>query len=141
MSVGFDDIAEIKSGYDPAPERSFSLPSRFYIEPGCLEFEKRAIFQRSWQFVCHMEKLTEPGSYIAFDIQGQSVFAVRDGDGVLRAFYNVCRHRAHELAVGRQAAPKSSPAPTMPGPIRSTAACVRCGVRNTSRISTRPTSA
>jgi len=100
MSVGLDDIAEIKSGYDPAPERSFSLPSRFYIEPGCMEFEKRAIFQRSWQFVCHMEKLAEPGSYIAFDIQGQSVFAVRDGDGVLRAFYNVCRHRAHELLSG-----------------------------------------
>ena len=100
MTIGLRDIEEIRSGFDAEAARSYSLPSRFYIEPGCLDFEKRAIFHRSWQFVCHTEKLKEPGSYIAFDVQGQSVCAVRDADGILRAFYNVCRHRAHELLSG-----------------------------------------
>lgn len=100
MSVTLRDIEEIKSGFDPVAARSYSLPSRFYIEPDSLEFEKRAIFHRSWQFVCHGEKLKGPGSYIAFDVQGQSIVALRDGEGTLRAFYNVCRHRAHELLSG-----------------------------------------
>lgn len=100
MSVELRDIADIGAGFDPAAERSYSLSKRCYVEPHYLEFEKQAIFYRSWQFVCHAEKLAEPGRYIAFDVQGRSVFAVRDQDGELRAFYNVCRHRAHELLAG-----------------------------------------
>jgi phenylpropionate dioxygenase-like ring-hydroxylating dioxygenase large terminal subunit len=45
--------------------------------------------------------LREPGQYVAADIQGQSVFVVRGEDGALRAFYNVCKHRAHELVWGK----------------------------------------
>ncbi len=94
------ELERIRSGYDPVPERSYSLDAACYREPRFFELDRRAIFHRSWQFLCHAEKLREPGSYLAADIQGQSVFAVRDAKGDLRAFYNVCRHRGHEVLRG-----------------------------------------
>ena len=94
------DLERIRSGYDPVPERSFSLDAACYVEPRFFELDRRAIFHRSWQFLCHAEKLRQAGSYLAADILGQGVVAVRDTKGVLRAFYNVCRHRGHELLRG-----------------------------------------
>jgi len=94
------DLTQISSGYDPVPERSYSLDAACYREPRFFEFDRRAIFHRSWQFLCHAEKLRQPGSYVAADIQGQSVFAARDNKGALHAFYNVCKHRGHELLQG-----------------------------------------
>ena len=93
----FDDIGH---RYDPAAEKSWSLGVECYIDPKFVDIERRSIFHRSWQFLCHGEKLREPGRFIASDVYGQSVFAVRGEDGTLRAFYNVCKHRAHELVSG-----------------------------------------
>lgn len=50
--------------------------------------------------MCHVEKVRQAGAYIAVEIAGQPVAVVRDRDGVLRAFYNVCKHRAHALLIG-----------------------------------------
>ena len=50
--------------------------------------------------MCHSEKLAEPGSYVADSVAGNPICVVRGTDGELRAFYNVCRHRAHELLSG-----------------------------------------
>lgn len=94
------DPAKLAEGYDANPARSYSLPARCYVEPAYLAAERRAIFFKSWQFVCHAERLREPGDYAAFEVQGQSLVAVLDEAGELRAFYNVCRHRAHELLKG-----------------------------------------
>ena len=49
---------------------------------------------------CHEEKLREAGSYFVKDIGGHSILLLRNIDGDLRAFYNVCQHRAHELLQG-----------------------------------------
>jgi len=65
-----------------------------------MDLERDEIFKRTWQWVCHSEKLREPGSYVTIDIAGQPICIVRDNDAVLRAFYNVCKHRAHELLRG-----------------------------------------
>ena len=92
--------AGIAAGYDPDPTRSMSLRADAYIEPHWLEIEQREIFARSWQWVCHVESLREPGSYLALEVAGMPVALVRGGDGELRAFYNVCQHRAHELLAG-----------------------------------------
>ncbi|MEM7535565.1 MAG: ring-hydroxylating oxygenase subunit alpha [Chloroflexota bacterium] len=94
------ELQSIASGYDPVPSRSFSINTQSYIDPQFLKIEQEQIFHKSWQFLCHAEKLREAGSYIATDIQGQSIFATRDADGTLRAFYNVCQHRGHELLTG-----------------------------------------
>jgi choline monooxygenase len=100
MTVSVQDLKSLRDGYDPAAARSWSLPARAYVEPGYLEAERKSIFSKSWQFVCHAEALANPGDYLTFDIQGQPLVALRDKSGVLRAFYNVCLHRAHELLSG-----------------------------------------
>jgi choline monooxygenase len=83
------------------PERSWSLPARLYTDPRMVEIEREAIFARSWQFLCHVEKLREPGSYVTGELAGKPIAAIRDGAGRVRAFYNVCRHRGHELLKGQ----------------------------------------
>ncbi len=95
-----DDIHDIAAGFDPDPARSLSLRSEAYTEARWAEADLEAIFARTWQWVCHVEKLAEPGNYVSVTIAGMPVAVVRDRDGNLRAFYNVCKHRAHELLSG-----------------------------------------
>jgi choline monooxygenase len=77
-----------------------SLRSDAYTEAKWAAADLEAIFGRTWQWICHVEKLTEPGSYVSTTVAGMPVAVVRDRDGVLRAFYNVCQHRAHLLLSG-----------------------------------------
>lgn len=93
-------FADISSGYHADPARSYSLNKTAYTESHWAEIDREAIFRRSWQWVCHAEKLRVPGSYVVADIAGQPVAVLRDREGTLRAFYNVCKHRAHELLSG-----------------------------------------
>lgn len=94
------DFAAINRGYDPSPARSLSLNAAAYTDPKWLAIEREAIFFRSWQWVCHGEKVSEPNTFYVVDVQGRSLCIVRDDRGELRAFYNVCQHRAHELLKG-----------------------------------------
>ena len=100
MTLHRSELARLREGYDPVARRSASLPAWCYSGEKYREVERQAIFHRSWQYVCHVEKLRQPGQYVAFEVQGRGVIALRDRDGKLRAFYNVCRHRAHELLKG-----------------------------------------
>ena len=79
------------------PQESFTLPASWYTDPEIFEREKEAIFYRTWQYVGHKGFFKEPGDYMTVKICDQNIFVMMGGDGVLRAFYNVCRHRAHEL--------------------------------------------
>ncbi|GIE29547.1 ring-hydroxylating oxygenase subunit alpha [Actinoplanes italicus] len=98
--VDLQDVKDIGSGYDPDPARSMSLRAAAYLDPKWLELDQRAIFGRTWQWVCHVEKLRAPGAYVATTVAGMPIAVVRDRAGELRAFFNVCKHRAHELLSG-----------------------------------------
>ncbi|GAA0384411.1 carnitine monooxygenase subunit YeaW [Microbispora corallina] len=90
----------ISAGYHPDPALSMSLHADAYTDPAWFDVDQRAIFARTWQWLCHVEKLREPGSYVTGTVAGMPIAAVRDEAGTLRAFYNVCKHRAHELLSG-----------------------------------------
>ncbi|GLY53038.1 ring-hydroxylating oxygenase subunit alpha [Lentzea sp. NBRC 102530] len=77
-----------------------SLRAEAYVDPAWSAFEDRAVFSRTWQWICHVEQLAAPGSYTASTVAGMPIVVVRDRSGELRAFYNVCKHRAHELLKG-----------------------------------------
>ncbi|HVE17350.1 MAG TPA: Rieske (2Fe-2S) protein, partial [Chthoniobacterales bacterium] len=64
------------------------------------ELEKGKVFHHSWQYVGHVSMLREPGSYISRNILDQNVLILRDRDREVRAFFNVCQHRAHQLLKG-----------------------------------------
>jgi choline monooxygenase len=80
--------------------RASSLPSRFYVEPALLEEENEKLFRRTWQPVGHAASLANPGDYVTYELAGEPLVIVRDTSGKLRAFYNVCRHRAGPPAEG-----------------------------------------
>ena len=94
------EIDHISDGYDMDAARSSTIHSDCYVDARFLDIEREQVFHKTWQFLCHEEKLRESGSYIASDVQGQGIFAMRGTDGKLRAFYNVCQHRGHELLKG-----------------------------------------
>ncbi len=82
------------------PERSYTIPASYYIDPAIYEREKRSIFYRSWNFACHVTQVAEPGSYATMKVADQNIVVMRSDKGQLGAFHNVCSHRAHELLQG-----------------------------------------
>jgi choline monooxygenase len=78
----------------PAPE---TLPARLYGDATVYETERREIFARTWQLFAHESQLPRPGDYLATNFAGYPIVAVRGDDGTIRAFHNVCRHRAGPL--------------------------------------------
>ena len=82
------------------PQSALRLPARYYLDEQFLEMEKERIFSRSWLLAGHVSQLPETGSYFTLDLLGEHLMFVRDDDGLVRGFYNVCRHRAHQLVQG-----------------------------------------
>ncbi len=92
-----------QSGPSPqagADDDAFGLPGWIYHDPEFFEAEKRAVFRPSWQLVCHLNDIPNPGDYHCLDLLGESLVAVRGEDGQVRSFHNVCRHRAARLLDG-----------------------------------------
>ncbi|MGH8262349.1 MAG: aromatic ring-hydroxylating oxygenase subunit alpha, partial [Steroidobacteraceae bacterium] len=75
----------------------YTLPAWIYHSEEFHELEKEKLFLPSWQVVCHVSELAGAGDYVAFEFFGQRGFVIRDDTGTLRAFHNVCRHRAHAV--------------------------------------------
>jgi choline monooxygenase len=69
-------------------------PSSWYSDPRILELERQTVFSRSWQMVGRAEQLREPGQYVTCDVAGEPILLLMGHHGVVRGFYNVCRHHA-----------------------------------------------
>lgn len=87
-------------GFSLDPERSYTLSAPYYRQPDILDRERDAIFFKSWIFIGHGEKVAEIGDYFTVRLFDQNILAIRAKDRRIRAFYNVCAHRAHELLQG-----------------------------------------
>ncbi|MFY0309058.1 aromatic ring-hydroxylating dioxygenase subunit alpha [Leisingera sp. D0M16] len=77
-----------------------SLEARYYTDPAIYKAELKGLLARTWQFAGHASQIPNIGDYFAFEIAGQNLFAIRGRDEVIRTFYNVCQHRAHEMVTG-----------------------------------------
>jgi glycine betaine catabolism A len=74
-----------------------TLPGRYYYESTIYEQELAHIFSEMWVCVARVERLFEIGMYRVVTVGTESVLVIRDRDGSLRAFLNVCRHRGARL--------------------------------------------
>jgi carnitine monooxygenase subunit len=83
-----------------APDENFSLPGWIYRDADFLQAEKEQVFAASWQVVCHLNDIPNPGDYHTLDFLGEPLVAVRGRDSGVKAFFNVCRHRAARLVDG-----------------------------------------
>jgi choline monooxygenase len=88
-------LSALLGAFDPALplERAHTIPSPWYFDPELYELERHTVFA-GWQAVGRLDQLRGPGSYLTAEVAGEPVAVLRDGDGTLRAFHNVCRHRA-----------------------------------------------
>ena len=77
-----------------------TLPSWAYDDAELFALEREAIHLPAWHIVCHVNELPEPGDYRTFELLGERAFVVRGQDRKIRAFHNVCRHRAHAVVEG-----------------------------------------
>jgi choline monooxygenase len=78
-----------------------TLPADAYRnDPARWEAERRTIFAKSWQFFGHDSAVGEAGAWLAETIAGYPLVVVRDEQGDLRGYHNVCRHRAGPLTDG-----------------------------------------
>lgn len=69
------------------------LPARHYTDPEVYAREVEHIFRREWIGVARADALAQPGDYVAFDLLGEPLVAVRGRDGRIRVLSRVCRHR------------------------------------------------
>lgn len=99
-TISDDDLARVSNGHHPDAARSMSLHAEAYTDELWFRADQDAVFARTWQLVCHVSTVAESGNYVATTIAGSPVVVVRDGSDELRGFYNVCKHRAHELVTG-----------------------------------------
>src|SRR5262245_55259546 len=85
--------------HDTLPlERARTVPSLCYLDPAVSAAERERIFARCWQAAGRLDQVARPGDFFTIDLGGEPVLVVRGDDGELRAFYNVCRHRAALVA-------------------------------------------
>ncbi len=74
-----------------------ALDPGYYTDAEMFDRARDQLFHRSWQFACHASVVPEPGDRHPFSIIDQDLIVVRQKDGSLRCFYNVCQHRGHTL--------------------------------------------
>jgi phenylpropionate dioxygenase-like ring-hydroxylating dioxygenase large terminal subunit len=77
-----------------APLPTATLDPRWYVDPAHYDREVERIFRREWLCVAREDQVARPGHYLAFDLLGEPLVAVRGHDGVLRVLSRVCRHRS-----------------------------------------------
>jgi len=84
------------------PDIQLTLPAWAYHSEEFHELERERLFLSSLQVVGHQSELPEAGDYVTFEFFGRRGFAVRGTDGEIRAFHNVCAHRAHAVVSGNR---------------------------------------
>lgn len=77
--------------------RRTTLPQRYYTDPGIFQAELDRFYFRSWICVGRVSEIPKPGDYFLREIGKESIVIVRGEDGVVRAFFNVCRHRGTRI--------------------------------------------
>jgi choline monooxygenase len=90
-----ENAARLEEKLTPTPE--------WYLDPAVYELELERVFAKTWQLVCPVTDVDEPGSYTTVRTDSRREFViVRDLEGKLRAYYNVCPHRGNLLVGGQR---------------------------------------
>ena len=81
----------------PMPDSARMMDSREYTDPKVFRAELERVFLDRWVWAGRGRDIAEPGAYMTYALDGESVIIVRDASGALQAHHNVCRHRGTQL--------------------------------------------
>src|SRR5260370_25131368 len=82
-------------------EKASTIPSPWYFDVRISRVENEQVFANTWQVAGRVDQVREKGQFVTAQLGEEPIVVARGEDGVLRAFYNVCRH--HAAAVVREA--------------------------------------
>jgi choline monooxygenase len=92
-SMSVQDILASYNDTAPLSEAS-TIPAPWYIDSRIAELEEQEVFSKTWQIVGRIEQVEKPGQFVTASVAGEPIVVVRGQDGILRGFFNVCRHHA-----------------------------------------------
>jgi phenylpropionate dioxygenase-like ring-hydroxylating dioxygenase large terminal subunit len=104
-AVSFDELAQrdtkpvpeflLEDGYRYLGSEPLSVDR--YVSPAFFQLEIERMWPNVWQFAAREEELLEPGDSLVYENAGRSFLLIRQDDGSVRAFHNVCLHRGMKL--------------------------------------------
>jgi choline monooxygenase len=94
----FDEVARFDPGVPL--EAAWLPPKSWYNDARFHALERDTVFRNNWLIAARSDQFAKAGDYVAGAVAGEPYVVVRGEDGALRAFYNVCRHHAAQVAVG-----------------------------------------
>lgn len=93
MAHSLDDLLSAFNDH-AALERARTIPAAWYHDPAVYQAERERVFGNCWLAAGRADQVAAPGRFFTCEIAGEPVVVVRDQEGTLHAFHNVCRHRA-----------------------------------------------
>ncbi len=93
-------------GADPASGR-FSIARANYTDRAIFDAELDRIFARCWLYVGHDTEIAKPDQFITRQVAGRSVIFLRDRNGEVRCFLNICPHRGAQICRHRDGQAKN----------------------------------
>jgi carnitine monooxygenase subunit len=85
---------------DHDPLSGMGLPGWVYHDPDFFKVEMARVIRPSWQIICHINDIPNAGDWHSLELLDENIIVIRGDDGTLRAFHNVCRHRASRIVDG-----------------------------------------
>ena len=105
MERNVRDLLDLYNPQDPL-DHAWTIPSPWYFDAGIGGLEQLSVFAKRWQMVGRVDQVRKNGEFFTTDLGGEPVVVARGEDGVLRAFYNVCRHHAAAVVTEAQGCAK-----------------------------------
>lgn len=90
----------VGDGFTDDATESRAADGRYYTDETVYRAEIEKVFQHEWNYFCHQSQIPNSGDYLCGEVGEEAIYAIRGHAGEIRAFYNVCQHRGHELLKG-----------------------------------------
>jgi choline monooxygenase len=97
MSKSLAELLDMYNADAPLEEAS-TIPAPWYLDACIEQAERESVFGRNWIAAGRLDQVAAEGQFFTVEIAGEPLVIVRGSDGVLRAFFNVCRHHAAAVA-------------------------------------------
>ena len=101
MERSVESLLNLYHPEDPL-EHASTIPSPWYFDTRIADLENERVFAHNWQIAGRLDSVKEAGQFFTVELGNEPLLVARGEDGVLRGFYNVCRH--HAAAVVTEAA-------------------------------------